>query len=111
LTEISEKKTSYQAQNINLVLVALSVLAGGQFLPGRKAELHADEQFRITMSTYHDIEEIIPHFSAQDAELLKHTKMLIHLLNAAGITQEQLPDVQISGATSLHETPSAGTQE
>jgi len=50
------------------------------------------------------------HLSAQDAELLRHTKMLIQLLSAAGITPEQPPDVQINGAASPHETPSAGTQ-
>lgn len=50
------------------------------------------------------------HLSAQDAELLRQTKMLIHLLSAAGITPDQLPEIQINGASSPHETPSAGTQ-
>jgi hypothetical protein len=62
------------------------------------------------MNSYHSIEEIMQHLSAQDAELLKHTKMLIHLLSAAGITPEQLPDVQIISAASPYGTPSAGTQ-
>ncbi len=93
-----------------LQLVLLPVIMVGQNVLGRKAELLADEQFRTTMSAYHDIEEIMQHLSAQDAELLKHTKMLIHLLSAAGITPEQLPDVQINGAASPHETPSAGTE-
>jgi hypothetical protein len=62
------------------------------------------------MKTFHDIEEIMQHLTAQDAELLRHTKMLIHLLSAAGITPEQLPDVQINVSASSHETPSAGTQ-
>jgi hypothetical protein len=77
---------------------------------GRHAELMAEEQFNTTINSYHAIEEIMQHLSAQDAELLKHTKMLIHLLSAAGITPEQIPDVQINVAASTHESPSAGTQ-
>jgi DNA-directed RNA polymerase subunit H (RpoH/RPB5) len=91
-------------------LVMLPILSVGQNVLGRHAELMAEEQFNTTMHTYHKIEEIMQHLSAQDAELLKHTKMLIHLLNAAGITPEQLPDVQINDAASQHGTPSAGTQ-
>ena len=91
-------------------LVMLPILSVGQNVLGRHAELMAEEQFNTTMNTYHHIEEIMQHLSDQDAELLKHTKMLIHLLSAAGITPEQLPDVQINDATSPHETPSAGTQ-
>jgi hypothetical protein len=91
-------------------LVMLPILSVGQNVLGRHAELMAEEQYNTTMSTYHDIEEIKQHLSAQDVELLKHTKMLIHLLSAAGITPEQLPDVQINVAASPHESPSAGTQ-
>jgi hypothetical protein len=91
-------------------LVMLPILSVGQNVLGRHAELMAEEQFNTTMNTYHHIEEIMQHLSAQDAELLRHTKMLIHLLSAAGITPEQLPDGQINDAASSHETPSAGTQ-
>jgi len=91
-------------------LVMLPILSVGQNVLGRHAELIADEQYNTTMKTFHDIEEIMQHLSAQDAELLRHTKMLIHLLSAAGITPEQLPDVQISVSASPRETPSAGTQ-
>jgi hypothetical protein len=91
-------------------LVMLPILSVGQNVLGRHAELMAEEEFNTTMSTHHAIEEIMQHLSAQDAELLKHTKMLLHLLSAAGITPEQLPDVQIDVAASPHESPSAGTQ-
>jgi ABC-type multidrug transport system fused ATPase/permease subunit len=91
-------------------LVMLPILSVGQNVLGRHAELIADEQYNTTMNSYHGIEEIMQHLSAQDAELLRQTKMLIHLLSAAGITPEQLPDVQISGAASPHEMPPAGTQ-
>jgi hypothetical protein len=92
-----------------LQLVFLPILSVGQNVLGRHAELMAEEEFHTTMNSYHAIEEIIQHLSAQDAELLKHTKMLIHLLSAAGITPEQLPDVQINSAAPTP-APSAGSQ-
>src|SRR6266568_3804783 len=73
-----------------LQLVLLPVIMVGQNVLGRKSELQADEQFRTTMSTYHDIEQIMKHLSAQDAELLRHAKMLIHLLEKNGISLQQL---------------------
>ena len=93
-----------------LQLVFLPILSVGQNVLGRHAELMADEEFHTTMNSYHAIEEIMQHLSAQDAELLKHTKLLIHLLSAAGITLEQLPDVQIKNIVFPNEMPSAGTQ-
>jgi uncharacterized membrane protein len=71
-------------------LVLLPVIMVGQNVLGRKAELQSDEQFRTTMSTYHDIEQIMQHLSAQDEELLRHTKILIHLLEKNGISLQQL---------------------
>jgi uncharacterized membrane protein len=73
-----------------LQLVLLPVIMTGQNVLGRKAELQADEAFNTTMSTYHDIEQIMQHLLAQDAELLHHTKMLIHLLEKNGISLQQL---------------------
>ena len=73
-----------------LQLVLLPVILVGQNVLSHKAELQADEQFHTTMSTYHDIEQIMQHLSAQDAELLHHTKMLIHLLEKNGISLQQL---------------------
>lgn len=71
-------------------LVLLPVIMVGQNVLGRKAELQSEEQFRTTMSTYHDIEQIMEHLCVQDAELLHQTKMLIHLLEKNGITLQQL---------------------
>ncbi len=71
-------------------LVMLSVIMVGQAVLGRKAELQADEQFNTTMSTYHDIEQIMQHLAAQDAELLRHAHMLEHLLEKSGISLQQL---------------------
>jgi hypothetical protein len=49
------------------------------------------------MRTYHDIEEIMQHLSAQDAELLKQSHMIIHLLKASGIPLEQVTAIQNNG--------------
>jgi len=82
-----------------LQLVLLPVIMVGQNVLGRKSELQADEQFHTTISTYHDIEEIMKHLSTQDAELLRHAKMLIHLLEKNGISVQQL---EAEGATMSH---------
>lgn len=71
-------------------LVALSVLAVGQQVLSKQGELMAEEQFHTTMNSYHDIEQIMQHLSAQDAELLRHTRMLVHLLEKNGISLQQL---------------------
>lgn len=71
-------------------LVALSVLAVGQQVLSKQGELMADEQFHTTMNSYHDIEQIMQHLCAQDAELLRHAKMLEHLLEKNGISLQQL---------------------
>jgi uncharacterized membrane protein len=73
-----------------LQLVLLPVIMVGQNVLSRKAELQAEEQFNTTMSTYHDIEQVMQHLSAQDAELLRHAKMLEHLLEKNGISLQQL---------------------
>ena len=82
-----------------LQLVLLPVIMVGQNVLGRKTELQADEQFHTTMSTYHDIEQIMQHLSEQDAELLHHTKMLIQLLEKNGISLQQL---EAEGTTTSH---------
>jgi len=71
-------------------LVLLPVIMVGQNVLGRKAEIQADEQFNTTMSTYHDIEQIMQHLCAQDEELLRHARMLTHLVEKSGISLEQL---------------------
>ncbi len=80
-------------------LPLMIVIMVGQGLLGRKQELQSEEQFNTTMKTYHDIEQIMNHLSAQDDELLKQTHMLVHLLQAAGIPQEQLTAMQGNGTT------------
>ncbi len=76
---------------LNLPQISMMIALGvGQGVLGRHAELQSEEQFNTTMSTYHDIEQIMQHLSAQDAELLRHAKMLEHLLEKNGISLQQL---------------------
>jgi uncharacterized membrane protein len=89
-------------------LPLMIVIMVGQGLLGRKQELQADEQFRTTMSTYHDIEGIMKHLVAQDAELLRHAHMLIHLLEKNGISLQQLAS---EGATTSYLNTFVQTQQ
>ena len=57
---------------------------------------------------FSDIEQIIQRLSAQDAEILKQTHMLVHLLQHAGITPEQLLDIQSKGVTATPEVQAQG---
>jgi len=61
-------------------LVLLPIIMVGQNILGKKTEMQADEQFKATMSSYQDIEGIMNHLDAQDAELLRHTTMLEDLV-------------------------------
>ena len=78
----------------------LAMIMKGQSFLGRHSELQADEQYHTTTSTYHDIEQIMQHLSAQDAELLRHAKMLVHLLEKNGISLQQL-EAEDAAATHL----------
>lgn len=65
-----------------LQLVFLPVLSVGQGVLSRHQEIQADEAFNTTMKTYHDIEQIMQHLEAQDAELLRQTALLVTLVEA-----------------------------
>jgi len=61
----------------NLIqLWALPVLAFGQQVLSRKAEIQADQQFKDVENSYRDIEQIMRHLSSQDEELLRQSEML-----------------------------------
>ncbi len=81
-------------------LVALSVLAVGQQVLSKQGELMAQEQYHTTMNSYHDIEQIMQHLSAQDEELLRQSHMLLHLLEKNGITLQQL-EAEVGKASHL----------
>ncbi len=85
-----------------LQLTLLPIIMVGQNVLGRKAELQADEQFNTTMTSYNDIEQIMRHLTAQDAELLRHTRMLIHLLEKNGISPQQV-EAEVTSSTHLED--------
>ena len=60
-------------------LTLLPIIMVGQNVLGRKSEIQADEAFTTTQNSYKDIEEVMKHLSAQDEELLKHTRFLTKL--------------------------------
>ncbi len=63
---------------IQLLLMPLIMI--GQNIQGKHAEIRADEEFKTTKSSYHDIETILEHLDKQDVELLKQTKILQELI-------------------------------
>ncbi len=85
-----------------LQLTLLPIIMVGQNVLGRKSELQADEQFNTTMTSYNDIEQIMQHLTAQDAELLRHTRMLIHLLEKNGVSLQQV-EAEIAAGSHLAE--------
>ena len=96
-------------------LPLMVVIMVGQGLLGRQQELQATEQYNTTIKTYHDIEQIMAHLSAQDEEILRQTHMIMHLLQAAGIPPEQFLTGRSqssggNGATGVNETSAAPTE-
>ncbi len=83
-------------------LVLLPIIMVGQNVLGRKAELQSEEQYNTTLNTYHDIEQIMEHLSAQDAELLKQSHMLFHMIKASGIVPEELLAEINTGVLTTH---------
>lgn len=71
-------------------LVLLPVIMVGQNVLNRKSELQAEEQFNTTINIYHDMEQVMQHLVAQDAELLRHARMLEQLLVKNGVTLQQI---------------------
>jgi hypothetical protein len=73
---------------LQLVLLPV-ILVGGNVL-NRHQELQSEETFQTSQHSFHDIEQIMQHLCAQDAELLRQAKMLEYLLEKNGITLQQL---------------------
>jgi len=57
-------------------LVCLPILGVSQSVIERKQEIQAEEQFKTTQNSFHDIEQIVNHLNMQDAELLKQDEIL-----------------------------------
>lgn len=75
-------------------LPLMIVIMVGQGLLGRRQELQAEEQFNTTQKTYHDIEQMMTHLCTQDEELLRQTRLVVHLLKTAGLSDAQVAAVQ-----------------
>lgn len=82
---------------LQLVLLPV-ILVGGNVL-NRHQELQSEETFQTSQHSFHDIEQIMQHLSAQDAELLRHAKMLEQLLEKNGISLQQVTAIQNNGDT------------
>ncbi|HEU0004228.1 MAG TPA: hypothetical protein VFQ36_25210 [Ktedonobacteraceae bacterium] len=91
---------------LQLVLLPV-ILVGGNVL-NRHQELQSEETFQTSQHSFHDIEQIMEHLSAQDAELLKQSHMIIHLLKASGISLEQLTAIQGNGDVATTEVQTQG---
>jgi hypothetical protein len=63
-----------------LQLVLLSIIMVGQNVQSEHAVLRADEEYKTTLTSYGDIENILQHLDMQEKELLKQTKMLEQIL-------------------------------
>ncbi|HSW98450.1 MAG TPA: DUF1003 domain-containing protein [Candidatus Saccharimonadales bacterium] len=61
-------------------LLLMPLIMVGQNIQGRHAELRSDEEYKTTLSSFHDIEDIMRHLEAQDQQLMQQSKMIEQLL-------------------------------
>jgi uncharacterized membrane protein len=61
-------------------LLLMPLIMVGQNIQSRHAQIRADEEYKTTMTSYHDIEHILAHLDAQDKQLLKQTELIEKLL-------------------------------
>jgi len=57
-------------------LLLMPLIMVGQNVQCRHAELRAEEQFKTTTTSYHELEQIMAHLDALDKELVRQTKMM-----------------------------------
>ena len=62
-------------------LLLMPLIMVGQNIQNRHSEIRADEEYKTTTSSYHDIEHILTHLDEQDKELLRQTKLIENLMN------------------------------
>lgn len=63
-------------------LLLMPLIMVGQNIQGRHAQLHSDEAYKTTLSSYHDLELILQQLDAQDKELLRQSRMIEDVLKA-----------------------------
>lgn len=69
---------------VQLLLMPLIMVS--QNVQARHAELRAEEQYKATLSSYHDAEYMMDHLAALDCELLRHRELLIAIATTIGTT-------------------------
>lgn len=62
---------------IQLILMPLIMV--GQNIQGKHSEIRADEEYKTTISSYKDLEQIILHLGRQDQEMKKQLAILLKL--------------------------------
>lgn len=73
-------------------LLLMPLIMVGQNLQGRHAEIRTEEEYRTTISSYQDIEQILLHLSEQDKQMEKQLSLLLDLsreFRAKSNTQEK----------------------
>lgn len=65
-------------------LLLMPLIMVGQNIQGRHAELRSDEEYKTTLSSYQDVQEIMVHLQAQDELLEKQRAMIEQLLQKIG---------------------------
>ena len=62
-------------------LLLMPLIMVGQNIQYKHSQIRADEEFKTTSTSFQDIEQILQHLYAQDAELLRQSKLLETLVN------------------------------
>ncbi len=57
-------------------LLLMPLIMVGQNIQGQHAEIRTDEEYKTTLTSFKDIEQILQHLDAQDQELLRQTGLL-----------------------------------
>ena len=63
-------------------LLLMPLIMVGQNLQNRHAEVRADAEYETVGKSFHDTEAVMKHLDAQDAELLRQTKLLTALVES-----------------------------
>ena len=63
-------------------LLLMPLIMVGQNLQNRHAEVRADAEYKTVGKMFHDTEAVMKHLDAQDAELLRQTRLLTALVES-----------------------------
>jgi uncharacterized membrane protein len=61
-------------------LLLMPLIMVGQNIQGRHAQLRSDEEYKTTLTSFHDLELVLKHLDEQDKELLRQSNMIEQLL-------------------------------